>query len=68
MEIESVVLRGWCRDEGYQLLVNGVEIASASYEEDGSSGIDLLEQVHDGLARFAGVYPAREDGLEGEVE
>ena len=68
MEIKSVILRGWNRDEGYKLLINGEEIASTNHDEHGSAGIDLLQQVHDGLARMAGIYPVREDGLEDEDE
>jgi hypothetical protein len=68
MEIQSVVLRGWNRDEGYRLLVNGQEIAHANYEEDGSGAIGMLERIHDGLARLAGIYPVTEDGIEDEED
>jgi hypothetical protein len=56
MKIETVKLvRAFDRDVGSRLLVNGVEIASANYDDHGDAGAEVLYAMHQGLARLAGV-------------
>lgn len=60
--ITSVKLvRGYSREDGARLLVNDTEIANVNYDEHGSVGEDVLEQVMNGLAKLANVFPVQEE-------
>ena len=41
-------------DETVELLLDGVSIGSVNYDEHGSSGLDLLEEIAENLARLNG--------------
>ena len=49
------------RDTGSILVINGEPVASVNYDEHGSAGLDVLKQVHNNLAKKAGVFPHRDE-------
>lgn len=67
VKIESVkLMRAFDRDTGARLLVNGREVASINFDEHGSEGADVLDQVLAGLAAIAGVQPEEEEVSDAE--
>jgi hypothetical protein len=66
MKIKTVrLIHAHDRDIGSKLLINGEEVARCSYDEHGSAGQDLLEQIHRKLAGLAG-KPAEIDEVSDE--
>lgn len=62
MEIKSVkLINAFDRDTGSKLLVNGKAIAAVNYDEHGSAGVGVLEDVLNGLAKMAGIYPETDE-------
>lgn len=62
------MIRACDRDTGAKLLVNGVEVARVNFDEHGGEGEAVLEQVLNGLARLANVYPATDEVADGDFD